>query len=99
MKSVFDTLQHPSSGTQRGLIEKMVSNNRYYYFLSEHPVKGRGNKSSGGLGDIRHLGYPRVTSQCCCWGKKCMGDGLYAQTYLPRGRICLKVYRGRAKVQ
>lgn len=44
---------------------------------SEYPVKGRGNQTSNGR-KVRNLEAVEHG-----WGKKCIGDALYAQTCLP----------------
>ena len=65
--------------------------------ISERTVKFVGSQSHAGHGkyEDRNSGCRMVL----CWGKKCMGDGLYAQTCLPGGRILVEGNGGTAKVE
>ena len=54
-------------------------------------MKGVGNQTGGGI-KVQNL---KIVEND--WGKKYIKDALYAQTYLPHDRICLKLTGSKAK--
>ena len=71
-KSVYNCLQHPSSGNRNDILNILIFEDWTNSLFSEYPVKGRGNQTSDGFEE-----------KSC--GKKCIGDAWYAQTCYPCG--------------
>ena len=61
-KSVYNCLQHPSSGNRNDIQDILIFEDWTNSLFSEYPVKGRGNQTSGS------------TVETISFGKKFIGD-------------------------